>query len=193
MDITDAQDLIQSTAAMFFKGARVIWANQLNTKPPLPYVTLKLGDVSRNLYTASDDEDRRYYWYNAVLDVNVYTDGKPMANPSGAVINYANTAQSDIMDFCNFVESEYITDKLNDKGLVIRFRPPVRNLTELEKERKYRYRAQAEFDIDFMVRTGGEYGVGDDVSTENYSGGDIADFVIELPAIETVEAEGGNE
>lgn len=192
MDMTEVQNLVQATAAQYFTGAHVIWANQLNTKPPLPYVTLKLGDVSRNLYTASDDDEHRRYWYSTVLDVNVYTDGKPMASQKGAIINYANTAQSDIMDFCNFVESEYITDKLNDNGLVIRFRPPVRNLTELEKERKYRYRAQAEFDIEFMVDASGEYGVGVDAARENYSGGGIADFAIELPAIESAEAEGGN-
>ena len=192
MDMTEVQNLVQATAAQFFRDAHVIWANQLNTKPPLPYVTLKFGDVSRNLYTASDDDDQRCYWYSTVLDVNVYTDGKPMASQKGAIINYANTAQSDIMDFCNFVESEYITDKLNDKGLVVRFRPPVRNLTELEKERKYRYRAQAEFGIEFMVDASGEYGVGVDAARENYSGGSVADFAIELPAIESAEAEGGN-
>lgn len=190
MNANSIQEILWSITKRFFHDTDVIWDRQVNTRPQLPYVTIRLGDLRRNSHPASDENDDRYYFCRSVFEVNVYTEGKPMGDPEGQLINYENTAQTDLMDFCNFMESEDITDFFNDRGVTISFRPPLRDLTELEKERKYQYRAQAEFDIDFIIDASGRYGVGCSAERANYSGGDIAGLAIEIPEIENVEVKG---
>lgn len=41
MNMESVESVIYDVTAEFFHGATVIWAEQVNTKPDLPYVTLK--------------------------------------------------------------------------------------------------------------------------------------------------------
>ena len=48
MNMESVESVIYDVTAEFFHGATVIWAEQVNTKPDLPYVTLKTGNLNRN-------------------------------------------------------------------------------------------------------------------------------------------------
>ena len=50
MNLSEVKEKIYDITAMFFNGATVIWAEQGNVKPDLPYITLKTGPVKRNVF-----------------------------------------------------------------------------------------------------------------------------------------------
>lgn len=127
MNLNEVKDVLYDVASGFFAGASVIWAEQTNTTPPLPYVTLKMGGVGRNRAPVEDKDDfnHRYYPSSATLEINLYTAGKPVAagdgtedpGTMGSTDNHVNTAVSDLTEFFNYLESEYTTDYLTGKGL----------------------------------------------------------------------------
>lgn len=158
----------------FFQGATVAWAEQANTRPGAPYITLKTGAVNKNLFPVLDDVSGiAYYMCSTVLEINLYTRGREVRieGAEGCLVNNENTAVSDLMDFILFLESEAIIDRLAEYNLDIQLMPPVRDLTELMNESRYRYRAMAEFTVNFVLEASGRFGVSAMEKIPNDSGG----------------------
>ncbi len=195
MNLEEVKDTLYDIAAMFFTGATVIWTEQINTKPPLPYVTLKLGGIQRTSFPVVGDDGNRYYPCRTTAEVNLFTKGKPVTVKEKVTGNFANTATSDMMDFFNFVESERITDLLAGKGMDISLLPPVRDLTDLQNDSRYRYRSMAEATVLFSEEAEGPYGIGGMSYAPNSSGGGTPEKVEAISdTIEEVElTEGGND
>lgn len=194
MNLEEVKDTLYDIADMFFVGATVIWTEQINTKPPLPYVTLKVGSIQRTSFPVVDDNENRYYPCRTTVEVNLFTKGKPVTVKEKVTGNFANTATSDMMDFFNFVESERITDLLAGRGMDISLVPPVRDLTDLQNDSRYRYRSMAEATISFAEEANGPYGIGGMLYAPNSSGGGTPEKVdATTETIEEVELiEGGN-
>lgn len=194
MNLEEVKDTLYDIADMFFVGATVIWTEQINTKPPLPYVTLKVGSIQRTSFPVVDDNENRYYPCRTTVEVNLFTKGKPVTVKEKVTGNFANTATSDMMDFFNFVESERITDLLAGRGMDISLVPPVRDLTDLQNDSRYRYRSMAEATISFVEEADGPYGIGGMPYAPNSSGGGTPEKVdATTETIEEVELiEGGN-
>lgn len=189
MKMDDLESIIYDLAAEFFEEATVIWAEQVNTKPDLPYVTLKTGNINRNRFPLEIDGNR-YYLCNTILEVNLYTKGKAVTVAENVTGNYANTAASDLQDFFNYLESEEIVDRLAAHGLDISLEPPVRDLTNLQNDSKYRYRAMAEAMVSFAQEANGAYGIFGNPE-HNSSGGGSEKMVSEpIYPIEKVETKG---
>ena len=74
----EVEKIIYKIVSDFFVGATVIWAEQVSTKPTLPFVTIKTGNINRTRFPIIDDEGRRYYPCSTLLEINLYTKGKPM-------------------------------------------------------------------------------------------------------------------
>lgn len=188
MNLEEAKESLYDITAMFFRGAAILWAEQINTKPAPPCVTLKMGALQRNAFPLVDEEGSRYYSCRITAEINLYTMGKPITVKDNVTGNYVNTATSDLMDFFNFVESEEITDKLAGKGIEVTLIPPVRDLTVLLNDSKYRYRAMAEATVTFAQEANGLYGIGGMPDVPNYSGGGEAEMVAEeIADIEGIE------
>ena len=111
----------------------------------------------------------------------------------GITGNYVNTAVSDLTEFTNFLDSEEIVSIIAGYDMDIMLIPPVRDLSDLQNDNKYRYQAMAEFSVSFVQKADGFYGIGDMFLVPNSSGGgtkEMADAVVET--IEEVEiTEGG--
>lgn len=188
MNLEEAKESLYDITAMFFRGAAILWAEQINTRPAPPCVTLKMGALQRNAFPLVDEEGSRYYSCRTTAEINLYTMGKPITVKDNVTGNYANTATSDLMDFFNFVESEEITDKLAGKGIEVTLIPPVRDLTVLLNDSKYRYRAMAEAAVTFAQEVNGLYGIGGMPDVPNYSGGGEAEMAAEeIADIEGIE------
>jgi len=182
------KDIIYSTTDMFFKGATVIWSEQIATKPPLPYVTLKIGNIRKTLFPVTDDEGNRYYPCSTMLEVNLYTKGKKITVGEKVTGNYANTATSDMLDFFKYLESDEGIDYLAGKGIDIQLNPPIRDLTELQNDVNYRYRAMAEATVSWSEDANGPYGIGSMATAPNSSGGGTTEMLeAEIDTIEEVE------
>jgi hypothetical protein len=96
------------------------------------------------------------------------------------------------MDFANYVDSEDITDSTTEKEIAITLMPPVRDLTSLENDTRYRYRSMAEFNITFVADASGAYGIGGMLTVPNTSGGGTTQMVeTQIDKIESIEIEGG--
>lgn len=195
MRLEEVEDVLYDIASMFFAGATVIWAEQVNTKPPLPYVTLKVGGVQRTAFPLVNIDGIRYYLCNTVAEINLYTKGKPATVKENVTGNYANTAVSDLMEFINFMESDEVTDLLAGKGMDIYQIPPVRDLADLQNDSRYRYRAMAEATVSFAMEADGPYGVGGMTAIPNSSGGGTEELSLTKEnLIEKIEiSEGGIE
>ncbi len=175
-------------AARFFVGATVIWAEQIGTKPPLPYVTLKVGDRNRYAFPVEDGEGRRCYHCSTTAEVNLYTKGRRITGGEGQTGNCINTAVADLMEFSNFLESVAMVNFFSKEGIDVSLKPPVRDLTALQNDSKYRYRAMAEYDITFVMEAGGYYGLSGMSSTPNSSGGGTEEMAAEpIGTIEEAE------
>lgn len=179
----------------FFQGATVIWSEQVNTKPPLPYITLKCKGVGRTSFPVDDGEGRRAYQSKTTWEVNLFTKGQPITVGEGVTGNYANTAVSDLTEFTNFLDSEEMVGVIAGYGMAISLVPPVRDLAELQNDSSYRYRAMAEFTVSFVQEAYGPYGIGGMPLMPNSSGGGTKEKAqAETEHIETVEiTEGGYE
>lgn len=188
MNLAEVKERLYDLTELFFKGATVIWSEQINTKPPLPYVTLKCGGVSRTLFSADDGEGNSVYQAKTTLEVNLFTKGHPITARGGVTGNYANTAVSDLTEFTNFLDSEEMVNIIAGYGMDVLLMPPIRDLTDLQNDSKYRYRAMAEFTVSFAQEANGPYGIGGMPLIPNASGGgtsEMADAVTE--SIEEIE------
>ena len=159
MTLEDVKSMIYDITAEFFCGATVIWAEQINTKPETPYITLKLGGIRKTLFPLVNGDERAYSC-STTLEVNLYTKGKAITVAERVTGNYINTATSDLFDYFSFIESDVIVDRLAAYGLDITLEPPIRDLTALQNDSKYRYRAMAEATVSFIQNANGPYGVG---------------------------------
>lgn len=171
MNFNDVRGVLYDAVEMFFKGATVMWSEQINTKPALPYITLKTGGINKTTFPIKDEDGNRYYPCSTIMEINLYTKGKPVTVEENVTGNYANTAVSDLMDFFKFLESDNMVDYLADKGIDIMLTPPVRDLTELLNESRYRYRSMAEATVSWSEDAGGDYGIIGMPSIPNSSGG----------------------
>lgn len=191
MNMSELREKVYELTEMFFSDATIIWSEQIATKPKPPYVTLKVSGINKPLHPIRDEESGAFFYpCSTLLEVNLYTMGKPITIAQGVTGNYENTAQDDLMEFIKFLESERVLDLLEQYNLDIQLIPPIRDLTELMNETKYRYRAMAELTISYMEVAEGGYGISNMPNIPNFSGGgnpELAD--VETYEIEEIEIE----
>ena len=108
MNLKEIKKTLTYITSMFFAGASVIWAEQINTKPVPPYVVLKFGSVQRTAFPAVNEDLDRYYPCSTTVEINLYTKGKPIDIEENVTGNNINTAVSDMLDFFNFIESDTV-------------------------------------------------------------------------------------
>lgn len=176
MNLNQVKAKLYDLTDKFFEGAAIIWTEQGNTLPKLPYVTLRTGSLNKTLFPVEDDGSR-YYHCETVLEVNLYTQGKPVTIEECVTSSYENTVVSDLMEFVLFLESPEMVDKIANDGMDIQLMQNVRDLSELINDNSYRYRAMSEFTVTFVEKVSGRFNLsGDGIAdttdiVENASGG----------------------
>ena len=184
MTLDIVRERLYSLTALFFAGANVLWAEQVNTQAALPYVTIKIGGVRRGTHSVKYLALGSCYHCETVAEFNLYTAGKSIPVNGKATGNFINTATADLTQFANFMESPGAIDILSDPPISVILKGEIRDLSFLENDRKHRYRAMAEFDIGFVERADGRYGIlGETVP--NASGGGVNSMASEI--IENIE------
>ena len=193
MNQVEVKDRLADIVKNFFPGASVIWTEQMNTRPKLPYITLKLGSINRTAFPVEDDEGRRAYQYSTMMELNLYTDGQPLIVEGCETGNRINTATSDLMEFSNYLESDAVVDDLSSDGMGVMLSGPVRDLTELQNTTNYRYRAMAEYAVTFCGLANGMYAESNMPLVPNSSGGGSEDQAAKevQPIVEVTITEGG--
>ena len=187
MNLSFVRAVLFCAVDSFFDGCTVRWAEQIMTRPKLPYITMRTGDVQRTAFPVLDEDDR-FYSAGTTLELNLYAKGRKVIYKDDATVNYENTSVEDLADLVNYLESDKITDRLAEHGISIFPISDIRNLSELENESKYRFRANVEFEVRFPMVANGPYGYSDRVPNSSGGGSESMGYA-EEPIIEDVEIE----
>ncbi len=175
MTLEEVKDSLYDTVQKYFEAGTVIWAEHGNTVLLRPYMTMKMNAVSRAAFPIEEEETilrQRAYQCSSILEVNLYTKGKAVTTEEGMTAGCINTAVSGMGRFSNYMESEYITDLLAGQGIAVSLMPPVKDLSFLENENAWLYRAMAEYSVSFVMEADGAYGISCfDVQPDNGSTG----------------------
>lgn len=160
MSINELKEKLYTVISDYFKSVNVIWAEQANVKPQPPYIVIKIMNVSKEPYTVGNDIDlRRFYHCSATMEINLFTKGEPIVVGRNQTVSYKNSALSDLLDFSDYLESIKITDVLMKDDISLQLIAPIRDLTMLENNSSFRYRAMAEFTVYFTDEVSGIYGM----------------------------------
>lgn len=155
MKIYDLKEYIYDLVSRYFTAASVVWANEISTKPTLPLVTLRLGNLTRHPFPEESEDESgpvRYYPANIILEVNIFSCGGAMEG------GYSDDTAADMNEFLLYLESPDITDELFGNGLDMQ-PGTVQPIPALLGESKFEFRTMVEIDISFTQRTAGACGV----------------------------------
>lgn len=207
MTMVELRDCLYELVQSFFSGSLVVWAEQHMVAASLPQVTLKLKDAGIPLFSVDIQEEKdlyAYYHCTRILEINRYSKGELpgiLGEKEIAAVN--NTAVEELSLFLVYMQSEQVLIYNYEKNMNIVQVGPIHDLTALEKETRYKYRAMQEYRLDFILKvnrgiggmTEDSAGNGDKNNTlEIYTPN--ADKNIEKGSIgyfENAELEGGHE
>lgn len=161
MNYTEATRVIYDYAQRYFKGATVTMANTRQVKKAKPLVTLKFGPQQSSQFPVERDLDGelcRFFPTSMRLEVQLFTNGKPLKNGSAE-----NTAVSDLTDFALFMVSEMVTQELGGEISVL-VDGPVQDVSAIINDASYEYRAMVEFTVNYVVASVGFAGILDESS-----------------------------
>lgn len=193
MTYEQLKDTLQEIVSVFFSDATVIWAEQKTVQPKVPYITLKLGGLTRDNFISESKSGDNYYNNSTTLEINLYTQGRMVNNGNKASKSYINTAISDLNDLFFFLDSDFGLDLQAEKKITISLTPPIRDLSELQHETSYRYRAMAEATVTFAQTANGIYGMYERPVPNASGGGNIEMATTNVETIEkAIITEGGN-
>ena len=155
-------DLVAAYFATLDAKGNIVWGKTKPVNPNSPMVSLGLAQVLRPYRPA-----RRYvdgivhdsYPSGTVLRVDLFTKGAPTTDEPNVTARYENTAVNDLSDFANFLNSVYADHWSGRNGITIRTRT-VQDLTAINNETSWQYRALLEVDVGFMQNAAGHTATG---------------------------------
>ena len=140
MRLYDLKEYLHDLVSRYFQQATVIWANEVSTKPSLPLVMLRLGNLSRQSFPSEEPvEDGSVRYYGSIGG------------------GYSDDTVADLNEFLLYLESPEITDELFNKDLAIDIGTPVQSIPALLGEAKNEFRAMVELTVNFTQETAGAY------------------------------------
>ena len=153
MRLYDLKEYLHDLVSRYFQQATVIWANEVSTKPSLPLVMLRLGNLSRQSFPSEEPEDGsvRYYGSTIDLEIQIFSKGGKIGG------GYSDDTVADLNEFLLYLESPEITDELFNKDLAIDIGTPVQSIPALLGEAKNEFRAMVELTVNFTQETAGAY------------------------------------
>ena len=154
MRLYDLKEYLHDLVSRYFQQATVIWANEVSTKPSLPLVMLRLGNLSRQSFPSEEpveDGSVRSYGSTIDLEIQIFSKGGKIGG------GYSDDTVADLNEFLLYLESPEITDELFNKDLAIDIGTPVQSIPALLGEAKNEFRAMVELTVNFTQETAGAY------------------------------------
>lgn len=156
MILKDVRKEIYDVVSKFFCQATILWGEQINTKPTVPYLTLKITQDSRSNFSHKEG-DATITVHQVRLEINLYTGGRSLSNSKNATTNFENTAIDDMSEFLDYLRSDFTQLEIGKLGMAFELESDIKDLSFLENDTSYRYRAMAEFLVSYQDITGGAY------------------------------------
>ena len=170
MNSNELRRVLLDIVKMYFAGADVIWSQGNNTQRKKPCVALKLRSAGRATHSSDIQENdvlRGYIPSKSILEINLFTNGRKINVGDEMLPIFDNTAVADLEDFCNFIVSQKVTDICDEKNITIMQNGDVRDVTALLDGVDSEYRAQVEFEVDYMQEITGAYGISTPMLSED--------------------------
>lgn len=175
MNAREARGLMYEMLSRFFGGATVTFSNQSNAvKPQTPLVVLSTVSVNRPINPPAsivDGHPVSYYPTTMALQVDLYTKGAPVSVNPGQNVPMENTALNDMLDFANFIGSEYFINWSHQQDIALAPQGPVRDTTSLITGSGYQFRSTLELLLYFTQKAVGYTGILDPSSIKHSDGG----------------------
>lgn len=196
----EAIDTLHEMLSLFFAGATVVHGKQSHgVKTSAPMVVLSVISVKRTQNPEEtihvDGYPVSYYPTDMMVQIDLYTKGSPVQDIPGQMVPMENTAVNDLVDFLNFVGSEYFADWCYrwDTDLV-----PTGNVldtTELLNSTNWQYRATTELVMSFIQKAVGHSGIlaPDSIKHERPEDEDTEDGTYMEPEFHPSHSGGGSE
>ncbi len=164
MRVGVVKELFRSLTAEYFAHANVIFSEQSRiAKPELALVTIRFGNVSRpyrenNRYV--DGEPVGYYLSKVEVTVDNFTHGSPLyLLGADKPYAYENTAEADLLEFVDFLNSQHTQDWCTRNDLTIIVNNEVTDMTGIVNDSNYEFRARLVLQIYFTHYSVGKAGV----------------------------------
>lgn len=173
MNAGNARSLIYELLDVFYSGASIKRSRQPNTvKSTPPLVTLTTVSTKRPLHPPQkiiDGTMVSYYPTRMVLQIDLYTRGAPVEHRAGFIAPAENTALSDLIEFANFVASDYSVNWCHRHDISIVLTGEARDTSELIGDSGYQFRATMELAINFTQKAVGYTAMLDSASIKHKS------------------------
>ncbi len=188
MTIDELKEVLTAIFTEYFPNTPIVWAEQKKlVKPSRDFITLKLRNFERPKHQITNTENGvpiGYYAVKTQLTVQLFTHGatKTVTSGDGTKCKVSvNTALNDLMDFDNFLRSEY-GDELQDKyDVFLDAEGMAQDVSEVV-DTNYEYRAYQEYTVTFTATTEGAAGISRENWKPTASGGgtkELADKAID--------------
>jgi len=175
MNPREARELMYELLSLFFSGATVLFGSQPNAvKPKAPLVTLSTISVNRPMnppIRVIDGHPVSYYPTTMNLQVDLYTKGAPVDVGEGRLVPAENTALNDMLDFSNFIGSEYFINWSHRNDISLYPSGQVQDTTALINNASYQFRSTLELTLNFTQKAVGYTGLLDPASIKHSAGG----------------------
>lgn len=162
MTLNELKRELKAITEAYFANATVAWAQTKHVTPIPALVTLRTYSVERPLQPISiiiDGVPCGYYPSRTILEVNLFTKGELLDVGQGMTVPQVNTAENDLVGFCNYIDSPEVTKICSILDIAIMRHGEVKDISGLINDVEWDYRAMVEFDVDFTQVAVGAMGV----------------------------------
>jgi hypothetical protein len=149
MRLSEVQDLFYNLIVQYFtpENANISYSRQSRVaKPKLPLLLLSYGNVTRSdmpNYMVVDGVNVGQYQSSVVLDIDLFTHGKPITGGSDVeVFTYRDSAVEDMSAFEDFLNSEYCVEWSDIHSVSWIREGEIQNLSGLLNETSYEFRSR---------------------------------------------------
>ena len=160
MTQSELKEKLYDLVAVYFASldpGNIVWGKTKPLKPNSPMVSLGLAQVQRPYRPARQYVDGVIpdsYPSSTILRIDLFTKGAPTTDKPNVTAQNENTAVNDLSDFANFLNSVYVDHWCGNSGVSLRART-VQDLTAINNETSWQYRALLEIDVGFMQNATG--------------------------------------
>lgn len=162
MRVTEALEFFRTVTKTYFANATVVYSRQSRVaKPELGLVVITPGNLKRSYLPTYEQMAPKFigcYESNIQLTIDLFTHGWPIEE-EGVTVAYENTALEDMLEFENYLNSQYVTDLCHAQDTAIIIEGESQDLTGIVNDTNYEYRARIIVSLRFIQKAIGYAGV----------------------------------
>ncbi|GHU97427.1 hypothetical protein FACS1894208_12760 [Clostridia bacterium] len=152
MTLNRLKSVIFTHIAAYWGGAMVVWGSTNKVKPIAPLVVLRLGTVTRATQPVTQLINGivfSAYPSETTLQVDLFTKGRLNEVEGSASGYYENTAESDLLNFVNYLDSTATIEWSSQNDVSVSLMSGVQDLSEVINDSQWQYRAMVEIRLTF--------------------------------------------